>query len=83
MGYREWIKRLEGRGDLLRDRDPISKHLQICGELKNLEPTAALFDRVQESEFRVAGNLFPSKAAFADYFNIPVSEIIPFLSRAI
>jgi len=83
MGYREWIRRLEGRGDLLRDRDPISKHLHICGELKNLEPTAALFDNVQENEFRVAGNLFPSKAAFADYFGIPVSEIIPFLSRAI
>ena len=38
---------------------------------------------MQESRFRVAGNLFCSKASFADYFGIPVAEIIPTLARAI
>jgi UbiD family decarboxylase len=38
---------------------------------------------VGESGFQVAGNLFCSKAAFASYFNISVSEIIPLLARAI
>jgi len=38
---------------------------------------------VQESPFRVIGNLFCDKASFADYFGIKVNEIIPCLARAI
>ena len=51
--------------------------------LKQLEPAPVLFESVRESPFRVVGNLFCSKAAFADYFGMPVSEIIPLLTRAI
>ncbi len=36
-----------------------------------------------KSDFRVIGNLFCSKAAFADYFGIPVDGIIPMLASAI
>jgi UbiD family decarboxylase len=56
---------------------------EAAGLLKMLEPEAALFECVSESAYRVAGNLFCSKAAFADYFGIPVTEIIPTLLRAI
>jgi UbiD family decarboxylase len=38
---------------------------------------------VRESDFPLIGNLFCSKAAFADYFNIQVAEIIPFLTDGI
>jgi UbiD family decarboxylase len=56
---------------------------EAAGLLKMLEPEAALFECVSESAYPVAGNLFCSKAAFADYFGIPVTEIIPTLLRAI
>jgi UbiD family decarboxylase len=42
-----------------------------------------LFEQVRESSFRVMGNLFGSKAAFAGYFGIPVNQIIPTLAAAI
>jgi UbiD family decarboxylase len=83
MGLREYINRLEERGELLQIVEPISRYLEIGGVLKKLEPQPLMFENVLESDFRVAGNLFPSKAVFADYFGIQVAEIIPFLSRAI
>jgi UbiD family decarboxylase len=83
MSLREYLSRLESRGSLRRVSTPISKTYEIAGVLKRAEPTPILFERVQESAFRVAGNLFCSKAAFADYFGIPVSMIIPMLASAV
>jgi len=83
MSLREHIKRLEDRNGVVRVTKPISKTYQIAGVLKKLEPTPVLFDNVIETPFKVVGNLLCSKAAFADYFGIQVSEIIPTLTRAI
>lgn len=82
MTFREYIHRIESR-DLLHVRKPVSKTYEIAGALKKLEPRPVMFEAVRESNFRVIGNLFCSKAAFADYFYIPVTEIIPRLARAI
>lgn len=62
---------------------PISKTYEIAGVLKKLEPTPALFENVKESDFRVIGNLFCTKASFAVYLGITVSEILPALAKAI
>lgn len=83
MSLRDHLHNLDARRELLRVGQPISKRLEIAGLLKQVEPRPALFERVRESAFPVAGNLFCSKAAFAAYFGIPVREIIPFLSAAI
>jgi UbiD family decarboxylase len=83
MSFRDYLKQLEDAGSLLRVTAPVSKTYQIAGALKQLEPRPVLFENVQESAFRVAGNLLCSKADFARYFKIPVSGIIPLLSRAI
>jgi 2,5-furandicarboxylate decarboxylase 1 len=83
MSLREYLFRLETQKKLMLVKEPISKHLEIAGVLKRLEPSLVLFEQVKESSFPVIGNLFCSKAAFAGYFGIPVSEIIPFLIRAI
>jgi anhydromevalonate phosphate decarboxylase len=83
MSLRSYIQTLEERGDLKRVNAPISKEYEIAGVLKKLEPSPVLFENVHQSDFRVVGNLFCSKASFADYFDISVSEIIPMLGRAI
>jgi 2,5-furandicarboxylate decarboxylase 1 len=83
MSLREYIQRLDEQKKLVRVSEPISKTLEIAGVLKQMEPAPALFERVRESAFPVIGNLFCSKAAFADYFGIQVAEIIPFLTAAI
>ncbi|MCI0519064.1 MAG: UbiD family decarboxylase [Chloroflexi bacterium] len=83
MSFRTYLQKLDERGALERIAAPISKEYQVAGALKKLEPKAALFEAVSESDLRVAGNLFCSKAAFADYLGISVAEIIPALARAI
>lgn len=83
MSLRDYIERLTAHGTLRRVSVPISKTYEIAGVLKKVEPAAVLFEQVRESNFRVAGNLFCSKADFADYFGIPVNQIIPTLAGAI
>jgi UbiD family decarboxylase len=83
MTLRGYLQRLESEGRLLRVREPISKVYEVAGVLKQVEPRPVIFDQVRESPFRVAGNLFCGKAAFADYFGIAVGEIIPYLTHAI
>ena len=83
MSFRNHLEKLDRQGKLVRVSAPISSEYEIAGVLKKLEPAPVLFENVSGSRFRVAGNLFPGKAAFADYFNIPPAEIIPLLARAI
>ena len=83
MSFREYLTRLEQRGDLQNVRPPISKRYEMAALLKQLEPHPVLCENVSELQFRVAGNLFCGKKAFADYFGLQTREIIPFMSRAI
>ena len=83
MSFRSYIKRLAERGDLVAVHEPTLKIYLAAGVLKGLEPEPVLFEDIRESEFRVVGNLFPSKRAFADYFGLAKDEIIPTLARVI
>ncbi len=83
MSLREYIQKLEAQNRLIKVTAPISKTYEIAGVLKKTEPAPILFERVEESDFRVVGNLFCTKATFADYFEIDRRDIIPTLIRAI
>jgi 2,5-furandicarboxylate decarboxylase 1 len=83
VSLREYIQKLEAQNRLIKVTAPTSKTYEIAGVLKKTEPVPVLFERVAESDFRVVGNLFCTKTAFADYFEIDRQEIIPTLTRAI
>ena len=83
MSLRNYLEKLTNDQKIRKISQPISKTYEIAAVLKQLEPTPVLFESVRESPFRVVGNLFCSKADFADYFDLPVSLIIPRLTRAI
>lgn len=83
MSLRNHIESLERQKLLVVIREPVSTTLEISGILKKFEPRPVLFERVKESGFRVIGNLFCSKEAFAGYLGIPTNRIIPTLSGAI
>jgi 4-hydroxy-3-polyprenylbenzoate decarboxylase len=83
MSFRSYLHKLDQAQRLTKIAAPISKTYQMAGVLKKLEPNPVLFEFVAESRFRVAGNLFCSKATFADYFDISPAQIIPRLIRAI
>ena len=77
MILENYIRSLQEQGKIRTVKGEISKHLEIAGVLKSLEPTPVLFENVKESEFRVAGNLFCNKTQISDYFGIRAEEIIP------
>ena len=82
MSLRAYLQKLQDQKNITVVNAPISKTYEISGVLKQLEPRPVFFERVKESPFRVMGNLFCSKAAFADYFGISAEEIIPLLVQA-
>jgi 2,5-furandicarboxylate decarboxylase 1 len=83
MTLRSYLHHLDSLGRLIHITEPISKNYEISGVLKRLEPHPVLFENTQETTFPVSGNLFCSKASFADYFGIHTQEIIPTLLHAI
>jgi len=83
MGFREYIEKTEKKGALQRVDVKVSKKLEISGILKAIEPTPVIFNNVEESAFRVAGNIFCTKDAIAEYFGVTPADLIPMLSKAI
>ena len=83
MSLRTYLDLLNRTGILLEISKPVSKHLEAAGILKALEPQPVSFESIEESDFRVMGNLFCTKESFADYLNIPVEALIPTLTQAI
>ena len=83
MILENYIKSLQEQDKITTITREISKNLEIAGVLNTLEPRPVLFEKVKESEFRVAGNLFCNKRQVADYFGIQPEEIIPTLTKAI
>lgn len=83
MTFRSYLQRIRDQGELVTVRTPINKDYEIAGVLKKLEPRPVFFESVIGTSFRVAGNIFCSKADFAAYFSITPQEIIPKLARAI
>jgi len=81
--FRNYINTLKVRNQLRQVNFPISTKYEIAGILKKFEPSPFLFTDVEGSKFQVAGNLFCTKAAFAEYLGINISEIIPTLTHAI
>lgn len=83
MSFRSYIDRLQAGNQLVIISPPISKDYEIAGVLHSLEPKPVLFENVIGSEFSVAGNLFCNKRTLAEYFGVPATGLIPFLSAAI
>ena len=83
MTLRAYLQHLKDAGELLSLSMPVSKTYEMTGILKNSEPQPVMFENVKESHFPIMGNLFCTKAAFADYFGLKVKELIPALLRAI
>lgn len=83
MSFRKFIQQLEQNGAVQNIHKPVSKHLQLAGILKALEPQPVFCHNIAESKFPVIGNLLCTKEVFASYLGITVPEIIPTLTRAI
>jgi len=83
MSFRGFLERQKSGGRLVAIDKTISKKLEASGLLKELDGKPVLLDRIKESKFRVAGNVFSSKELVADYFGIKPAELIPKMIDAI
>jgi len=83
MSFRGYIGKLEKSGKIEKVKRPISKRLEASGVLKALGGKAAMFEKVKESKFRVAGNIFGTKESIGDYLGCRAGELIPKLTNAI
>ena len=83
MSFRSYLESRLDRQAISCVHAPVSTQFEMAGLLKQLEPRPVLFEQVTGSDFRVAGNLFCTKADFASYFGLTPAEIIPALRRAI
>jgi anhydromevalonate phosphate decarboxylase len=83
MTLRAYMQRLSDTGKLITVNPEVSRAYEMAGILKELEPRPVLFENVRDGPIRVIGNLLCSKAAFADYLNIPIRQLIATLTQAI
>ena len=83
MNLRDHLQQIQEQRKLLQINKPVSKHLQTAGILKVSEPKVVMFQNIIESDYPAMGNLFCTKASFADYLGITQQDIIPTLTRAI
>jgi len=83
MGFRDYLNKIDGEGQLRKVDIEVSKRLEIAGILKEMEPTPVLFNSIKESDFRVVGNVFCTKNVIASYFGVNPADLIPMLSKAI
>lgn len=83
MGFREYLEKIDKDGLLRKVDIEVSKKLEISGILKESEPNKVLFNNVEESEFRVVGNMYCTKETIAEYFSVTPTDLIPMLSKAI
>jgi len=63
---------LEGLKDLKTVKKPVSKKLEASAVINELNDKPVLFEKISESEFKVAANIFPTKQAIADYLGCKV-----------
>jgi len=80
MSFREYLKKLP---DLQVIKLPVSKRLEASAIINELNDKPVLFEKIKESEFKVAANVFPTKQAIANYLGCKVNELIPTITKAI
>jgi len=78
--FRDFIER---ECSTVKINKPVSKRLEASGLLKELDGRPIVFNKISESDFSVAGNVFSTKDLVARYFGIKVSDTIPKMIDAI
>jgi 2,5-furandicarboxylate decarboxylase 1 len=75
---RNFLRRLEQRGDLIRVKKKISPRFETASILKKVMDTSGktvLFENVGERAFKIAGNVYGGRGKFATLFDVPQSEV--------
>lgn len=83
MSFRKFLEKKLQANAARKISKPVSKKLEASGLLKAIDGQPVLFEKITESQFRAAGNLFSTKQLVAEYFGITPQQIIPKLISAL
>lgn len=75
---RDFLRRLEQRGDLVRVKRKVSPLFEASSILKKVMDTSGqtvLFENVGNDHSRIVGNVYGGRGKFATLFNVPGSEV--------
>ncbi|MFH1328898.1 MAG: UbiD family decarboxylase [Candidatus Bathyarchaeota archaeon] len=83
MSFRSFLDKLDKEGQLVKVKEPVSKKLEASGIISELDYKPVLFEKIKESDFKVAGNICTSKRVIANYFDLGPEELIVKMIKAI
>ncbi len=83
MSFRGYLEKLQKEKKVQSIKSPVSKRLEASAILNQMEPKTVLFEKIKETGFRVAANVFPTKQSIAEYLKCEVKDLIPKISNAI
>lgn len=81
--FRDFIERLDGEGRLLKVKKEVSVNLEIANIANAAGTRPVLFEKIKESNFRAAANVFPTRDSVCEYLGCTKQELIPKLIDAI
>lgn len=76
MSFREFLGKLEESKEIIKIKKPVSKKEDACSIMDQLDGKPVLFEKIKESKFRVAGNVYANKELMAKALGIKREEII-------
>jgi len=83
MSFRSYLDKLKDGGRLAVVKKPVSQSLEAANAINAFGEKPVIFEKIRESQFRVAGNVFATKALVAEYLSCSVAELIPRMANAI
>jgi 2,5-furandicarboxylate decarboxylase 1 len=82
MNFREFVKKLEKEGKLVKIKDKVSVKYEIASIMKKLDGKPLLFENVKECNIPVVANLYSTIDLFAESLNIDKKDMIKTLAAA-
>ena len=83
MGFRDFLKQLDDRGELRRIKQEVSTEYEIAGIIEALGEQPVLFERVNGSDIPVVAGLVSSKELVARALGVEKEQLLRKLSSAI
>ncbi len=77
MTFREFVE----KGLDVKITKPVSKNLETSGIIHSAGEKSIFFDKIKESDYRVAANIFASKEKVAKYLGCKVSDLVPIMTK--
>ncbi len=78
MTFREFVKKTD-----LTVRKPVSKNLEASGIIHSAGDKSILFEKIKESKYKIAANVFANKQKVAAYLGCGVKDLVPVMTKAL